>query len=92
MSFKAHEMWSVVCDFPGCGRDAQEDTDYVAWDDQHQAWSDAAACGGWEVFDGKHLCGDHWHWCDNAVDDDAKAGPAQGCCLSEVVLVVLEEQ
>lgn len=91
MSFTRHEMWSVLCDFPDCGADAQEDTDYVAWDDQHQAWNDASACGGWEVFDGKHLCQAHWHWCENA-DDDAKAGPAQGCCLTEVVLVVVEEQ
>lgn len=30
---REHVMYSIVCDYPDCGRDAQEDTDYVAWAD-----------------------------------------------------------
>lgn len=86
MSFKRHEMWSVICDFPDCGRDAQVDSDYVAWADQQQAVNDAEASGDWRHIDGKHLCGEHWHWCENA-DDDERYGPAKGCCGLKGVIV-----
>lgn len=91
VSFKAHEMWSVVCDFPGCGRDAQADSEHVAWTEAQHAIDDAEASGDWRTADGKHLCGEHWHWCEND-DDEPKPGPAKGCCMLEAVLLVGEEQ
>lgn len=87
MSFREHIMYSVICDYSGCSADAQEGGDFVAWVDKDQALSDATGSGDWEVFAGEHLCGTHWHWCEKA-DDEAKPGPADGCCMFKGAIFV----
>lgn len=49
----AHQVWELVCDVDGCGRnliaaDPDETVDQVV----------AGGCWGWD--DGRLLCADHW--------------------------------
>jgi len=64
MSFREHTMWSVVCDFDGCGEDAQENSEFRAWSDHQSAVSDAEGSAAWAQIDGKHYCAEHWHNCE----------------------------
>lgn len=40
------EMWRLGCDFPGCGKAAQDDTECHAWADKDGAVHDAE-CADW---------------------------------------------
>lgn len=80
MSDRIVEMHGVVCDWPGCGRVAQdEDTcarvwcDYEAALDYVQEWLD------WAHIDGLDYCPEHHHY--DYVDDDELSGPAVACAL-----------
>ena len=48
-------MFTVICD--GCGADAFEGQDIVAWSDRSSAL-EVADCSDWSVLrqDGRHLC------------------------------------
>lgn len=87
---REHVMYSIVCDYPCCGADACEGSDYVAWATPEQATLSAVEEGDWRRVGDLTLCGDHWHWCEND-DDEPKAGPAKGCCMFEAVLLVVEQ-
>lgn len=80
MSFKVHEMWSVICDWDGCEADACEGGEWVCWADKGQAMDDAQCNSDWTKFeDGRIYCFEHWHWCVK-VDGDLTRGPGTGCC------------
>lgn len=50
-------MWHVICD--GCGADAQEGADYVAWADRDTARIDPVDGSGWWTDDAERdLCPD----------------------------------
>lgn len=50
---KSKPYFWVVCD--GCSANAQENSDYTAWDDHGQA-EDTAIQAGFVEQDGKHYC------------------------------------
>lgn len=61
MSFRRHEMWSVVCDYPGCDASAQDGGDHVAWAQQFAAL-DEARDAGWLITGKTHYCTAHITW------------------------------
>ena len=57
MALKEVTMYTVICD--GCGKDAGEGSEIVAWSDQSGA-VETADYSDWSVHrsDGRHLCFD----------------------------------
>lgn len=67
-------MYRVKCD--GCGKSAQDDSEYFAWAEEDQAWFEANE-SEWKLIDGKHFCPECWMWdedTDEAVPFDQSGG------------------
>ncbi len=60
MSIKTMPFYTVVCDWPGCDRSADEGGEYAAWASASGALDSARDADWWEVRDGKHEI----HYCD----------------------------
>lgn len=54
MTVRAVEMFTVDCD--GCGRNADEGSDYAAWGDRESAVAMAKDGAQFEEFDGRLYC------------------------------------
>lgn len=67
MALKEVAMYTVVCD--GCGKDAGEGAEIVAWSDRDGAL-ETADYSDWSVHraDGRHLCDE----CSFKENDDAE--------------------
>lgn len=73
MSLKVHTNYSVVCDYPGCERNAQDGSEYASWEQDWYA-RDEARDSDWLVGDEGDYCPDHWYWDEDA--DEGRPVPA----------------
>ena len=79
-------MYHVVCD--GCGADAQEDSDYVAWAERNTARIDSVDGSGWWT-DGADrdlcpTCAVTVHtYCRDDIDPTPMKRPADGWCRAK---------
>ena len=102
MSLKSAPYWWVVCDGEGCGRSAQDSSDYTAMGDQGSA-IDNALEADYAVVGDKHYCDDccrkNGTWecegCDEKrlivhTDDDGKG--ARWCAKCHAENVPVSEQ
>lgn len=81
MSFQKHQMWSVVCDFASCTKDASQFGEISAWTDKTSAEIDASECG-WLEYEGQHFCLDHQHHCEK-VDESRPGAPVDCDCQED---------
>lgn len=75
MSLKSKPYFWVECDWPGCGANAQEGSEYAAWGETSAA-RDSANDAGWWQSEGEALdyCEDHpMAW--SSDDDDERPDP-----------------
>ncbi len=80
MSVKAVTYYTVVCDWPGCGADSNEGSDYTAWSDQDGALVVVDERDWWPDKDGeRHYCTEHPMQRD--VDVDEYEAPLTGMHL-----------
>lgn len=78
MSDEIVEMHGVTCDWPGCGRVAQdEDADVGVWPDYEDALDYVQEWLDWAHIDGRDYCPEHHHY-DEETGEDVP-GPETVC-------------